>query len=882
MVKRTLLQITLPVLVLTTFTAAVFIAGQLAAQEEAPGPTTVAQNTAPRRQPGTPSAPRTADPGKSKAQPAAAPAKQPAAPVQAPDGIPAAPVKAAPTESQPAPSQAQPPPAQENVKESTKQEPVVEELRLPPPPPDRLRPTPIELTVYRVQIPVVFQPDPLMGPAFREDILRELARIADTNVGPMWDVSITEADWITPLSRAGIERLDGESIKRRIEEEQVVEVIRKQFVTETLDRHLREELVVEVIRESLVNETLAERLNEPEPEVPVPPEKVRDTIESQFSIRGDGSLSAELRRQIRVMLDTDNTKQKKDEAGERPLTAQEKLVPDVVAAIAVSRASAEVLAEVNERIADIGIEALVGDARRVYLNGLGLTDVLPAKLIAATENQFAAGRDQPLSDDLRSRIRTMLDTEDDATQEELIGELVTEIATGRAPAGVLVAVREILYFYLIPPILEVDKMYPVSVERQGSEYVVSSREWDRESEFISPVQSHSTINRGAIANGISRLLQRLFRPVVQIESADQAAKTARVRYKSAEYPPADPGFRLIEPGSMFVPFFRYLDRKRVVQRIQSLPWTYITAESLARIRAECRVETGVGTPLGAFRARRMELRAIALRPQLPQTTLTLVPKRDGSQRPLVGYLVAVYDEPPRPTPKPGTTPKEADDSSEPPPERPKPDIYRSDRNGQVTIPVDPNKALQWVLIRSGGSLLTKFPFVAGTEQSMLAECPDDTIRLNVEGQITLLTGRLIDTIAKRAMVMAMIKNRRKKSQWKKVEVSLKELDELETYERFKKRVGSIQFAAIERAKARGDRRSVGRIKKLGSSVLKVARVHLDKAVVDDFRAETEELRRQDGDSAAALANDKDDNDSTGNVPPPGGTRAPGGGRSPGQ
>ena len=379
--------------------------------------------------------------------------------------------------------------------ESKTPEPVVEELRLPPPPPDRLKATPIELTIYRVQIPVVFQPDPLMGPAFRAQVLRELARIADTNIGPMWDVSITEADWITPLSRVGIERLDGDSIKRRIEEEQVVEVIREQFVTETLDRHLREELTVEVIRTELVNETIAEKLNEPEPDVPVPPEQLRQTVEAQFSVR----------------------------------------------------------AEVYERCSDIGIVSLVGDSRRTYLNGQGLTDVLPAQLIAATESHFATDEDQPLSDDLRSRIRTMLDTEDDETQEQLIGELVAEVAEGRAPAGVLNAIREMLYFYLMPPVLEVDKLYPISVERHGSEYVVSSREWDRESELISPVQSRSTISRGAIANSAFRVIQRLFRPVVQIESADQAAKTARVRYKAAEYPPADPGFRQIEPGSMFVP-----------------------------------------------------------------------------------------------------------------------------------------------------------------------------------------------------------------------------------------------------------------------------------------------------------------------------------------
>jgi hypothetical protein len=214
----------------------------------------------------------------------------------------------------------------------------------------------------------------------------------------------------------------------------------------------------------------------------------------------------------------------------------------------------------------------------------------------------------------------------------------------------------------------------------------------------------------------------------------------------------------------------------------------------------------------------------------------MVPKRNRT-RPQDGYLVAVYDELPPPLPKPGEEPKQ--DA----PEREKPDIYRSDRFGNVTIPVDPNKPLQWIFIRSGSALLAKFPLVAGAERQMTVECPDDTIRLDVEGQIVLLQSHLVDTIAKQAMVKAMITNRLKKREWKKVDESLQELDELPTIENFETLVSEIQYPAIKKADKRRDRNSKGRIKKLGAAVLKIAGIHLDKQKIDEFREDVVQERQ---------------------------------------
>lgn len=572
---------------------------------------------------------------------------------------------------------------QETADPQTEPEPI----RIPPPPPPRPDRGDIELQQYEVEIPIVFQPHPRMGPSFRQAIIDELHVIADRSIGPMWDLSIQAADWITPRSSEGITRLTSEQLKAR-------------------------------------------------------------QIENAY---------------YRVMFE---------------------------------------------------------------------------QVAAHSDGGFPAEPEQPLDDATRARLRTILDATDTDQQEAMIRDFIGSIAGNAVPDDKLDTASEVVSLYLTPPSLRLDKIFPVAVELDGTRYTVSSREWDRASELITPVRRRSTIDRRAVAVEIARVLAEVFRPLVQIESADPVS--ARIRTMASEFPAADPAYRQVNEGSMFIPLFRYLNRNRIVQKIQFLPWTYLTAEDVQRTRASCRVDTGVKTPLGAFRRRRMELRALRINPKLDASTLTLVPRRNHS-RPLVGYLVAVYNDP-VPPPEKSTADSAASDDESTEQERETPDVYRSDRLGQVTIPVDPTDPLLWIYVRSGSALLAKFPIVPGTEASMMVECPDDTIRLDVEGQIALLQSRLVDTIAKREMVKAMIRNRMKKDQWDKVDESVAELKALPGFDDFRKMVTAIQYPAERRAQARNDRISESRIKKLGSEVLKVASIHLDQKKIDDLIEEVMEQR----------------------------------------
>ena len=484
-----------------------------------------------------------------------------------------------------------------------------------------------------------------------------------------------------------------------------------------------------------------------------------------------------------------------------------------------------------------GLERLTSEALKQRSIELRFARVVREQLSEYTEGKFPIEGETP-SDEMLAEIRHLLTITENEVLEPTIAEYVANVAGGAVGAEKVAIVSEVVYLYLTPPPITVDKIFPVSVEVEGGSYIISAREWDRESELLTTVRTRTTVDRRTIAAQILRLLGEVFRPTVLIDEA--TPQTARIKYKAGEFPAGDPAFAVAKKDAMFIPFFRYLDRNKVMQKLQFLPWSYITATSIERIRANCELATGVKTPLGSFKRRRMELRALALKPYTDQTTLTLVPKRNRT-RPLVGYLVAVYDEIPPPPPelKPGEEPEEDL------PEREKPDIFRSDRFGNVTIPVDSNKALQWVFIRSGSALLAKFPLVAGAERQMTVECPDDTIRLDVEGQIVLLQSRLVDTIAKQAMVKAMITNRVKAGEWKKVDESLTELDELPTIESFESLVSEIQYPALKKAEERGERSLKGRISKLGDAVLKVARIHLDQQKIDEFREDIIQQRQID-------------------------------------
>lgn len=327
---------------------------------------------------------------------------------------------------------------------------------------------------------------------------------------------------------------------------------------------------------------------------------------------------------------------------------------------------------------------------------------------------------------------------------------------------------------------ELDKAFVLCISGHGSVLQVCGREWDRMTQQLSVRQERMVADRRALTDELGVLIRNLFRPLVLVESADAGA--CRVRVRAGEFPAADPSAEQLAKGNFFLPLMRFFNKDREVTQIQTIPWTYLLVESGDRGRGQCSIHTGLRAPVGK-NSKRVEYWAIGMRPAFPETRIRLTPHNNPT-KPLIGYQVNVYErqtllpvqqaspDAANPSGDQSSTPaakaSEAtkSDQAESGKELPKPAgplldtpfkkvlELVTDRRGCVNVPLNPEKPLIWLYVSSGGNLLGRFPFIPGVAQSITAELPDDSLRLQIESQLELLRAELIDSVARRALLFA--------------------------------------------------------------------------------------------------------------------------------
>ncbi len=419
-----------------------------------------------------------------------------------------------------------------------------------------------------------------------------------------------------------------------------------------------------------------------------------------------------------------------------------------------------------------------------------------------------------------------------------------------------------------------DMVFVLAVELTGSRYRIAARMWDRATQVLGTLTTHDTYQRRTVGSDAFVAAHDLFRPIVNIDEAD--ATSVEVRVRAGEFPAVDPNAAQLKMGTLFQPFFRYYDKKHVLKKVQFLPWTYLSVSKIKRARAQCVVESALRSPLGGGR-RRVDKLAIALKPVVNHTQLTLLPRRSPS-KPLIGVYVGIVAHIPGEKPAADTAPKEesksasktkttkpaessnkqaADKPAEPMVDaKPEPLRLWTDRRGSVTIPVNEKYPLVRLYVRSGKSLLARVPFVPGVESAVTLQLPDDSLRLGVEGQIEILEGDLIETVARRAAYMALARVYARGGKWDKVKEQEKGLKELAGMKEFEAKMTAIRFPAVKAAEARRDRAAKSRIERLCNETLAVVARHLDPAKLKAFHEELLELKSLDASDRKALRTKK--------------------------
>ncbi len=185
---------------------------------------------------------------------------------------------------------------------------------------------------------------------------------------------------------------------------------------------------------------------------------------------------------------------------------------------------------------------------------------------------------------------------------------------------------------------DVQKVFLLSVETRGAGFQIFGREWDAVTRQVGPLVIDRAYDRREIPETALAVMHEVFRPIIAVEASKSGAITLRAR--GGEFPPRDESWLPLLPGRTFEVFRCFLNKDRLVERIQQVPFTYLAPDAEAdRGVAKGKVTSGLRAPLTP--RRRIQFLALGINSRASETRLTLV-TRPPARRPLAGVEVEVF------------------------------------------------------------------------------------------------------------------------------------------------------------------------------------------------------------------------------------------------
>lgn len=387
-----------------------------------------------------------------------------------------------------------------------------------------------------------------------------------------------------------------------------------------------------------------------------------------------------------------------------------------------------------------------------------------------------------------------------------------------------------------------DKLYLIAIESAGIGYCISGREFDRLSRKLSPLIKTETFETSFLSGTVFQTINDLFSPIVTVEAVNDNQVT--VAEQGSQYLSPDPTVATLAKGYFFVPFLRYLNREREVKNIQMIPWTYIVLEELNRKYATCSISSGLRGILSGSR-RRVETLAIRVKPEFSNTRLSLIPRGSSTQS-YAGMQVEISPLNPQEVRQKQIAAKKLKDESKKPPAQPVDYItgqFLTNRSGTISLKPDPKHPLIWLYIRSGKALVANVPYIPGIDRSIAIQIPDDRIRLNVEGELEILNGELIEEVASLSMKKSRIRGLAKRNDWKKVDDELRKLESaISPKQIFQNKLNLIQVTALEKAQKQFNKSAQSRILRLCRDTSDRIDRFLDPSGIIDLKTELQDLK----------------------------------------
>lgn len=363
----------------------------------------------------------------------------------------------------------------------------------------------------------------------------------------------------------------------------------------------------------------------------------------------------------------------------------------------------------------------------------------------------------------------------------------------------------------------VDVWFAATVQDARPGCRVDVRAWQPEIQLATEAVGVHVADPRDVPLAILRLCGLSFRPTGIVDEVD--GKTARVRLRAGGLVPPDESFAQVRPGDTFAPMIAARNREQRIERLQPIPWTYLSVTELAGSRIVCDIGSGLRSPIGGKQRGRIETLVVAVRPQQPATRLELATQTKPSL-PLVAHRIELRSSPDIPRPDDDAARQEHLLGE-----------LLTDRRGLAIVARDTERPLVWLFAYSGKHLLARVPFVPGSVTEARLEVPDDAARLTTEADIQMLQGQLVDAVALRNTHFAAIRAEAKRNEFKRVREKLDEIPRLPDATLFLDRLAAIRVAGVNAAKSRRDRAAETRINRLCDDMATLVRQYLgdDKA-----------------------------------------------------
>jgi hypothetical protein len=381
---------------------------------------------------------------------------------------------------------------------------------------------------------------------------------------------------------------------------------------------------------------------------------------------------------------------------------------------------------------------------------------------------------------------------------------------------------------------EVDVIFIASLTPARPGWRIDVRAWQPEFDVLSEMSAAVVIDSREVPLTIIKLCHAALRPVGVVDEVD--GETVRVVLQAGALTPPDAAFALTQPGDTLAPWLAYRNRERRIERMQPIPWTYLSVRESNGARIRCDLHSGLRSPIAGKRRGRIETLAIVVRPTRSESRVELVTQTKPPLS-LIAHRIVLKtsSEIPRADAAAGATPESNDRILQ---------TLLTDRRGQVSIPADPAHRIVWLFAYSGKHLLARVPFVPGSVTQTRLEVPDDAVRLEAESNLQILQGQLIDTVAMRNTKFAAIRAAMTKNDLERAASEELELRKLPDAQVFLDRVVGVRVPAVQAAKARKDRSGEIRIHRMCDELSELIRQYLNEDKRRQIREELKELKQE--------------------------------------